>query len=119
MKAYVLAAILCTACAALATADTIFPEPDPRLDKRFETVEFWGYLAAENNPGGDVRRTLILTKSETRRFDPVANLAFAENDKATYDECVALLDKLVKIEGVVVDRGGNKWVLVESVKKLH
>lgn len=112
------AALVIAAIASAVVGDTTFPPRDPNRDQRFAAVEFFGYVYAETNPGGNQRRLLTLVRSEISKHDPVAELAFGANDEATYAECVKMLDKKVRVTGVVVDRGGVSWVLVESVRVL-
>lgn len=93
----------------------VLPEQAP-APKTFPVQEFFGYVMAATNPGGSQARDLVLTRGELSRRDPICDLAFA--DVRTYDAAIQLLDKPVRLLGVVVERGGASLVLVQQLHKL-
>lgn len=86
--------------------------PGPTRD-RWPAVDVTAYLMSATNPrSGGLSRELVLAKSEISKHDPIHNLSFACCDAATYAKSLLLIDKMVHVLGIEVERGGQKWFVV-------
>lgn len=90
--------------------------PDNRLGQR--RIEVFGYCMANTNPGPGLSRELVICRGEMSRHNPLHDLAFACEDPELYAKALLLTDRLVRIVGVELERGGVRLLLVEQISAL-
>ncbi len=105
----------------------ITPAADVRVIERFvdrpaedfKSVEVYGYVMGVTKPTSGLSRELVLARSEISKHDPTHELAFACEDTELYARSLLNLDKMVRIVGVEIERGGQKWLLVAKLGPIH